>query len=61
MNTKLKITYDRSGNIKTLSTPYDNEDVINEPLNTPEKEYNNKVHSTLVNMFKGFSNAYLNL
>ena len=32
LNTDVKITYNKQGNIKTLTTPYDNNQTINNPL-----------------------------
>jgi hypothetical protein len=32
LNTDVKITFNKQGNIKTISTPYDNNQTINNPL-----------------------------
>lgn len=59
MNNKLQIKLDKNGNIKSLKTPYDNDSVIQNPINSVAMEN----HETLLKVFAGFKhsiNTYYN-
>ena len=55
LKTDVKITYKKNGNIKTLSSPYDNDTIINQPIHSTA-EYN---HAILRDVFKGHGEAHL--
>ena len=55
LKTDVKITYKKNGNIKTLSSPYDNDTIINQPIHSTA-EYN---HAILSDVFKGHGEAHL--
>lgn len=55
LNTDVKITFNKKGNIKKLVSPYDADYIINQPI------FSNAKHNdiTLRQMFKGFGEDFL--
>jgi hypothetical protein len=49
LKTEVKVKFNKDGNIKELSSPYDNDAIINNPIN----------HSILSELFRSF-NPYPN-
>ena len=53
--TETKITYKKNGNIKTITTPYDDNSILQNPIDSVAIDN----HNTLLNIFEGFGDAYL--
>jgi len=56
LKTDVEITYKKNGNIKTLSSPYDNDTIVNQPIHSTAHHN----HSILSDVFKGFGEAFNN-
>ena len=51
---RVVITHDKKGNIKKIETPYDENETLNNPINSVAEDN----HNTLLNVFKGFGEAF---
>jgi len=56
MNTETTITYKKNGNIKSVKTLYDNNQVLQNPINSVAIEN----HNTLLKVFSNFGESYIN-
>jgi hypothetical protein len=56
MNTETTITYKKNGNIKNVKTLYDNNSILQNPINSAAIEN----HNTLLKVFSNFGESYIN-
>jgi hypothetical protein len=56
MNTETTITYKKNGNIKNVKTLYDNNSILQNPINSVAIEN----HNTLLKVFSNFGESYTN-
>ena len=56
MNTETTITYKKNGNIKNVKTLYDNNSILQNPINSVGIEN----HNTLLKVFSNFGESYTN-
>ena len=59
LKTEVKVKFNKDGNIKELSSPYDNDTTINNPINAVA-EYNHSILSELFRSFNPYPNTFKN-
>ena len=53
--TETQITYKKNGEIKKITTPYDDDSILQKPIHSLDMES----HNILSNIFKSYGEAYL--